>query len=196
MSKIVIQARHAEHLISGAYKARAEVAKAVMRGDLPPVLGLSCVDCGEPAKAYDHRDYGRPLEVEAVCDSCNGARGAAIPCLDAAQKYLDAVIEHEADWKSRMDAPVLLPIAAVAACNSYREAVRLAWDLRTIRNQTRAALAERIGAFPSHVTDFFAADDLKGRRSLPAELINDFEWAVGNRAVTQYLAHKAGKTLV
>ena len=61
------------------HKAFYEVKKAVKNGDLPPVSELKCVDCGKPAKHYDHRDYGKPLEVEPVCVSCNCKRGPAIP---------------------------------------------------------------------------------------------------------------------
>jgi hypothetical protein len=37
----------------------------------------ACVDCGGVALEYDHRDYGRPVEVEPVCRSCNKRRGRA-----------------------------------------------------------------------------------------------------------------------
>ena len=38
---------------------------------------LICVDCGNGADVYDHRDYSRPLQVAAVCHSCNQLRGPA-----------------------------------------------------------------------------------------------------------------------
>jgi uncharacterized OB-fold protein len=38
-----------------------------------------CVDCGRTAECYDHRDYGRPLDVEPVCRACNVIRGPAKP---------------------------------------------------------------------------------------------------------------------
>ena len=85
---------------------------------------------------------------------------------------------------------------SVALHRTYREAVRLGWDLRASQNMTRATLAECIGAYASHVTDYFHKDDAPFRRNLPPELINDFEWAVGNRAVTQYLARKAELTIM
>lgn len=50
--------------------------KAAIRcGKLAPVKGRRCEDCGEPAIAYDHRDYSRPLMVEPVCTGCNIRRG-------------------------------------------------------------------------------------------------------------------------
>ena len=50
---------------------------AVSRGQLRALDGsVACVDCGNPAVHYDHRDYDHPLEVEPVCQSCNIRRGA------------------------------------------------------------------------------------------------------------------------
>ena len=37
------------------------------------------MDCGAPARHYDHRDYNKPLEIEPVCVRCNLLRGHAIP---------------------------------------------------------------------------------------------------------------------
>lgn len=45
---------------------------------LPKVRSQECVDCGKPARHYDHRDYMKPLEVEPVCISCNFKRGPAL----------------------------------------------------------------------------------------------------------------------
>jgi hypothetical protein len=54
------------------------VALAVRLGYLKPARECSCVDCGNPAEHYDHRDYNKPLEVEAVCRPCNYKRGVAV----------------------------------------------------------------------------------------------------------------------
>lgn len=63
------------------------VASAIRYGYLPHPTTLVCVDCGVPATEYDHRDYSKPLEVDAVCRSCNFARGPAKPFVPAvAQK--------------------------------------------------------------------------------------------------------------
>lgn len=53
------------------------VRAAIELGLLPPLESCKCVDCGDPAKFYDHRDYGRPLEVDPVCHGCNVRRGPA-----------------------------------------------------------------------------------------------------------------------
>ncbi|MGF7131945.1 hypothetical protein P3T40_003428 [Paraburkholderia sp. EB58] len=191
----VIQARNVATKITGARSAHVKVCKAVERGDLPPVTTCCCVDCGDPAQAYDHRDYARPLDVEPVCDSCNVRRGKALPNPSAAKAYKAAVIEYERDWKSRMPEPNPLPDELIADCRSFRDAVYLAWEMRSTRNMTRAALAERVGIHPPHITEVLSAGESKGKRSLHPEQIDDFEWAVGNRAVTQYLVRKAGLVL-
>jgi hypothetical protein len=46
---------------------------------LQPAATKKCVDCGNPAECYDHRDYTRPLKVEPVCKACNNRRGPGWP---------------------------------------------------------------------------------------------------------------------
>lgn len=59
------------------------VAKAVATGVLPKLDGsIKCVDCGKPAKHYDHRDYDKHLDVSPVCVSCNLKRGPAKPLVE------------------------------------------------------------------------------------------------------------------
>lgn len=60
-------------------KAHDVVACAVRRGKLPKLDGtIACVDCGKPARNYDHRDYAKPLDVVPVCIPCNIRRGTGI----------------------------------------------------------------------------------------------------------------------
>ena len=63
--------------------ARTAVDVAVKRGQLQRLseVVVPCVDCGQRATSYDHRDYFDPLTVDAVCHSCNAKRGVAIPTL-------------------------------------------------------------------------------------------------------------------
>jgi hypothetical protein len=63
----------------GGAAATAMVNAAVLVGLLPRVRGgnIACTDCGKPATEYDHRDYGKPLDVQPVCHSCNIKRGPA-----------------------------------------------------------------------------------------------------------------------
>lgn len=58
--------------------AHYAVARAIWRGELPRPATLMCVDCGKSAECYDHREYAKPLQVEAVCKRCNILRGPAI----------------------------------------------------------------------------------------------------------------------
>jgi hypothetical protein len=59
------------------YLAKQEIFKAVRAGRLPKVKSLACIDCGNQAQCYDHREYAKPLDVQAVCISCNKRRGPA-----------------------------------------------------------------------------------------------------------------------
>lgn len=57
--------------------ARKAVAYAVQIGRLPGVTETACVDCGAPARQYDHYlGYAREhrLHVQAVCRACHGRR--------------------------------------------------------------------------------------------------------------------------
>lgn len=61
------------------YRARcmSQTARAIRNGQLPKPWTRNCVDCGEPAEAYDHRNYALPMDVVAVCHRCNLRRGPA-----------------------------------------------------------------------------------------------------------------------
>jgi hypothetical protein len=61
-------------------RAHGAVQLAIRRGILPSLKAgeYACADCGAIALEYDHRDYGRPLDVQPVCRSCNHNRGTAI----------------------------------------------------------------------------------------------------------------------
>jgi hypothetical protein len=64
----------------GSPQAHGAVLRAIKKGLLPPIdKNTKCVDCGAPAKHYDHRDYNKPLIVEPVCQICNIRRGPGIP---------------------------------------------------------------------------------------------------------------------
>jgi hypothetical protein len=60
-------------------RASAAVAKAVRSGEIPHFSKFKCIDCGEPAECYDHRDYRKPLTVDPVCKGCNNRRGPGLP---------------------------------------------------------------------------------------------------------------------
>lgn len=51
--------------------------KAIKDKILEKPTKFKCVDCGSKAWCYDHRNYGKPLDVEPVCSGCNFNRGGA-----------------------------------------------------------------------------------------------------------------------
>ena len=75
--------------------AHASVAKAVALGILPDLSAgtYACTDCAGVATQYDHRDYGRPLDVQPVCRSCNCKRGSAK--YPAASDYVFALLARD-----------------------------------------------------------------------------------------------------
>lgn len=55
--------------------ASRKVKAQIDAGAMPHPSLCVCVDCGDKARDYDHRDYGKPLDVEPVCRRCNILRG-------------------------------------------------------------------------------------------------------------------------
>jgi len=90
--------------------------------------------------------------------------------------------------------------AEIARCVTYRQAVRLAWDMRRPRGMTMRTLAELCGMYPQHVSSYLHENPLlpsgAPRLNLPAEKISAFEAAVGNYAVSQYLNHLGRLTIM
>lgn len=97
-------------------------------------------------------------------------------------------------------ARAFLPPADISACQSYRDAVRLAWACRTRRYMTKRQLAEQCRLYAPHVSDYLHDEATypngKKRLELPACSIVAFEIAVGNRAVTQYLMKLGALTIM
>lgn len=69
-------------------KAARAVAKKIRLGEIPKAREFCCVDCGKPALDYEHRDYGKPLEIVPVCRSCNLKRGPALNIKDFVADHL------------------------------------------------------------------------------------------------------------
>lgn len=95
-----------------------------------------------------------------------------------------------------VNAPSFLPADVVAACSTYREAVRLSWAHRRIKGMTQRTVAELAECYPSHVSDYLAADDKPSRRDLPAEKLNNWASVVGNWGVQQWLMQQAKLTVM
>ena len=92
---------------------------------------------------------------------------------------------------TRIDGPSMVKPDDIAHLASYRAVVRWAWANRKRRNMTLRLLAEELGSYPSHITDYVNGDDAPSRKSLPAEKLAAFDFAVGNTAVSQWLAMRS-----
>lgn len=95
-----------------------------------------------------------------------------------------------------VNAPAFLPADVVAKCTTYREIVRVSWAHRRIKAMTQRSLAERVGCYPSHVSDYLQADDKPSRRDLPAERLNAWASTVGNWGVQQWLVRQSQLTIM
>lgn len=94
----------------------------------------------------------------------------------------------------RLDAPSVVPHQLIELCKDYRDAVRLCWELRRVKNMTRRRLAEDAGLYPPHVTCYL--NDGKRQRDLPGGAVRGFEWACGNTAISQWHALQAHLTVL
>ena len=95
---------------------------------------------------------------------------------------------------------LFLPEDMIAKCETYREAVQLAWQQRRPAALTKASLAAACGVHAPHMTQFthLSARDEKGKRrgDLPAGKVTAFEAAVGNRAISQWFNRHARLTIM
>jgi hypothetical protein len=92
--------------------------------------------------------------------------------------------------------PSLVPMSALKAVKTYRQAVRLCWRLRRAQNLKPIDLARYHNFIRQHVTDYVNPDDAPGRRDLPADRIYDFEDVCQNSAISQWIAARAKFTLL
>lgn len=65
-------------LKSLGHYSRNRLNSYIRLGHYPHATLFSCVDCGSPAKQFDHRDYFRPFHVSPVCVKCNANRGGGL----------------------------------------------------------------------------------------------------------------------
>lgn len=100
----------------------------------------------------------------------------------------------------RIDAPSVVPAAAIARIATYREAVRAGWMNRRVTGMTRATLAAMTGMRPSHISDYLCAEEMdsrgRERRDMPAKYIPEFDAAVGNTIVSQWIAMQSKLTVL
>src|SRR5688572_8148416 len=104
--------------------------------------------------------------------------------------------QREFPLMGRLDAPSAVPKQWINYAKTYRQAVRLAWQLRRVQGMTRQQLATEAELYPQHVTDYLAEDDKPQRRDLPAHAVARFEGVVGNTLVSQWLASRSRLTVL
>jgi len=96
----------------------------------------------------------------------------------------------------RIDAPSVAPEQWVRMAKTYRDAVRISWQLKRVHYMTRQQLAAEAELYPQHITDYLHEDDKSSRRDLPADAISRFEGVVGNTLVSQWVAARARLTVL
>lgn len=96
----------------------------------------------------------------------------------------------------RVDAPSAVPQQWVRLAKTYRQAVRLAWQLKRVHYMTRAQFAAEAELYPQHVTDYLHEDDKPSRRDLPAEAIDRVEAVLGNTLISQWIASRSRLTVL
>lgn len=92
----------------------------------------------------------------------------------------------------RLDAPSVVDPRLIAKCKTYRDAVKLCWTLRRVKNMTKRVLAMEAGLYPPHVTCYI--EDGKTKRDLPGSAVQLFEAVCGNTAISQWHATNAKLT--
>lgn len=82
---------------------------------------------------------------------------------------------------------LVAPVWAVRRCQTYRDACRLAWSLRSSSAMSHGDLAAVLGVSEQAVEQYLSPVDLGELAELPARRIQDFNDALGNTAVTQWV---------
>lgn len=89
---------------------------------------------------------------------------------------------------------LVVPPQVISRIQTYRQACRLAWKLRRVRNLTRRSLAEQAGLYAPHVTDYFSLHE--SRRELPARHVAAVEKVLGNTVINQWMAWQGQLTVL
>jgi hypothetical protein len=105
-------------------------------------------------------------------------------------------LQQEFPLFARMEGPAIVPAELMRLATTYRQAVRLCWNLRRLRKLTYRGLAAECGLIHQHVGDYFNPDDKPGRRDLPGEAVKSVEAFLGNTAISQWHAAHASFTVL
>lgn len=109
---------------------------------------------------------------------------------------LEDSLQLEFPLLTRMEGPAIVPTEVLRTAKTYRQAVRLCWGLRRVKGMTYRQLAAECELIHQHVGDYFNADDKPMRRELPGEAVALVESVLGNTAITQWHARRAGLTVL
>lgn len=104
---------------------------------------------------------------------------------------MDHPLQGELPLFARMEGPAVVPPELMRTVKSYRQAVRMCWGLRRVRNMTLRQLAAEADLPHQHVSDYFNPDDRAKRRDLPGWAVAAVEAVAGNCAITQWHAARA-----
>lgn len=104
--------------------------------------------------------------------------------------------QREMPLMQRLEGPAIVPLEYLRSVRTYREACRLCRQVSPRRRMPLRQLAEEAGLTYQHVSDYFNADDLPTRRSLPGEHITAVETVFGNTAISQWLAARSMLTVL
>ena len=105
-------------------------------------------------------------------------------------------LQAEFPLMARLEGPSIAPQQLVGLCHTYRDAVRLCWQLRRVKGMTKAQLSAEAELTPQHVSDYLAADDQPRRRDLPGDKVAGFEAVCGNTLISQWHASRASLTVL
>lgn len=111
--------------------ARKRIGYLASTGVIPRARSLSCVDCGGPAKEYDHhRGYegDAAVDVQAVCKPCHGRRGS-----------------ERGEHRGPTSGPRI-------------ERIRSRWTSRTESRRWQSVRMERIGFEPLLIEELWVAE--------------------------------------
>jgi hypothetical protein len=109
---------------------------------------------------------------------------------------MDDSLQLEFPLLTRMEGPAIVPTEVLRTAKTYRQAVRLCWGLRRVKGMTYRQLAAECELIHQHVGDYFNSDDKPMRRELPGEAVALVESVLGNTAITQWHARRAGLTVL
>lgn len=103
-------------------------------------------------------------------------------------------MQRELPLLARIDGPSVVHPDMVGRVQSYRDAVRMCFELRRVRGMNRKTVAEYAGIHTPHISDFLSDDASK--RAMPAAYIQSFETACGNTCISQWVAMQARLTVI